>query len=388
MPTLRVRMRKRKRPGCAAVYEWRRVITLSNGKRKNQTVSLGTDYEAALANYDKLEANPPPVEPVPMPVQSAPLTVEVFSRRWLAEYAATRRTSRECDQARQRFRDYLWPTLGFMALADVKPADLRRLDAELEKARPAVEVEGRKRREGGVGLMTRRHLLGDLRCMFRYAVEEAEVLDRSPWRPKMMPRKPEAAPDPLNDLELAEVVRATPEQWRPVLALMTTTGLRWGEACALRWKDLRAGNGYEYLLVSKSHDGPTKSRKVREVPLFAEARAILDALERPAERDALVFPRLPKTASWIRRHVIAHSWVKDFHVHRCRHTFATRYLERGGTLEALQRILGHSSIKQTECYGRLRPHAVAAELARISVATSVAVEATEPSEARKSLQGW
>jgi len=86
--------------------------------------------------------------------------------------------------------------------------------------------------------------------------------------------------------------------------------------------------------------------------------------------------------------VIAHSWVKDFHVHRLRHTFATRYLERGGTLETRQRILGHSSIKQTECYGRLRPHAVATEVARTDVATSVAKQATEPSETRNSLRSW
>ena len=45
-------------------------------------------------------------------------------------------------------------------------------------------------------------------------------------------------------------------------------------------------------------------------------------------------------------------------MHQLRHTFAARYLEAGGTLEVLPRILGHSTIKLTECYGRLRPHAV------------------------------
>jgi site-specific recombinase XerD len=83
--------------------------------------------------------------------------------------------------------------------------------------------------------------------------------------------------------------------------------------------------------------------------------------------------------------------VKDiaFHVHRLRHTYACRYLEAGGTLERLQRILGHSTIKLTECYGRLRPHAVAAEVARINRAITGTITGTmtasESSEARKSL---
>jgi len=384
MPKLPVRMVKRARRGCASVYYWRKAVTTKDGKRRNLYRTLGSDYEAACAQYDKLEAHPPAAEPEPVLVAESPITVEAFSRRWLAEYAATRRTVRGRDQAEQRFRDFLWPTLGSVLLTELKPADLRRLNAELEQARPVIEVEGRKRCKGGVGLLTRRHLLADIRCVLRYAVEEAEVLSRSPWRPKMMPKKPEAAPDPLNDLEWAEVTRAAPTPWKPVLALMAETGLRWGEVRAVRWKDAHVAP-YAHLVVSRSHDGPTKSRKVREVPLLPEAEAILDALERPANRDAAIFPWLPETASWIRRHVIAHSWVKDFHVHRMRHTFATKYLERGGSLEVLQRILGHSSIKQTECYGRLRPHAVAAEVARISVATSVAMKATEPSEARKSL---
>jgi len=385
MPQLRVRMVKRTRAGYAPVYYWRRVVTGKDGLRHNQCRSLGSDYDAACARYDELEASPPPIDPCVVP--EPPATVEAFSRRWLAEYAAARRTSRGRDQAEQRFRDFLWPAIGSTPLSDLKPADLRRLNADLEQARPAIEAAGRRRRDGGVGLLTRRHLLADVRCMLRYAVEEAEVLARSPWRPKMMPRRPEAAPDPLNDLEWAEVIRATPERWKPVLELMAATGLRWGEVCALRWKDVRMAP-YRHLLVSKSHDGPTKSRKVREVPLLAEARLILDGLSQPADSGAAVFGWLPETASWIRRHVIARSWVKDFHVHRLRHTFATRYLERSGTLETLQRILGHSSIKQTECYGRLRPHAVAAEVARIDVATSVAMKANEPSEARKSLRSW
>jgi integrase/recombinase XerD len=38
--------------------------------------------------------------------------------------------------------------------------------------------------------------------------------------------------------------------------------------------------------------------------------------------------------------------------HTCRHTFACEYLRRGGNLEFLRRILGHSSILTTQKYLR------------------------------------
>jgi integrase len=153
------------------------------------------------------------------------------------------------------------------------------------------------------------------------------------WARRFATPLPEKAPNPLNELELAEVLRAAPEaRWRPALTLKAYTGLRWGELRALRWRDYRE-SPYPHLVISKQHDGgPTKSRKVREVPLLPEALEVLSSL--PRGKDGETIFTLPETASWIRRHIRRHSWVKDFHVHRLRHTFACQYIERGGRIES------------------------------------------------------
>jgi integrase len=45
----------------------------------------------------------------------------------------------------------------------------------------------------------------------------------------------------------------------------------------------------------------------------------------------------------------------DVNFHTLRHTFASHYVMRGGSLVKLQAILGHASIRTTQVYAHLAP---------------------------------
>jgi integrase len=109
------------------------------------------------------------------------------------------------------------------------------------------------------------------------------------------------------------------------------TGLRGGELCRAQASDVNrvrvSGAGEEQWYLEISH---TKSKRVRRVPLSPELAVELQGRVGRLGQYATGSPG--SFAMRVRRLTD----IDCFHVHQMRRTFACQWLERGGSLAALQ----------------------------------------------------
>ncbi len=142
--------------------------------------------------------------------------------------------------------------------------------------------------------------------------------------------------------------------WRDeaLLNLLLYTGLRVGEAAALRLDDLVLGERSGKVIVRLG-----KGRKYREIPLHKEARQALAAYlkVRPGGEDDHLFlgQRGPLGSRGIQLQVAALGRTAEVAVtpHVLRHTFGTRLLREAGTdLVTVAALMGHASIATTQIY--------------------------------------
>jgi len=154
---------------------------------------------------------------------------------------------------------------------------------------------------------------------------------------------------PPADIELVLSCVAGPLE--QLCRFLRHTGMRRDEGADLRWQDVDLVRAAATLPV-------TKSGTIRTVSLNAEAMAILKARPRQIAND-LVFAKndgeayAAVTQGFREARVRAlkkRPKLQRFRLHDLRHIYAIEYLQAGGNLYALQKQLGHGSIRQTEWY--------------------------------------
>jgi integrase len=157
-----------------------------------------------------------------------------------------------------------------------------------------------------------------------------------------------------------------------ILQLLPETGLRVGEAVALRRGDLQRQGKAWGIEVQRSWKpsgiGPCKGNTLRWVPLNSRARRLIDSWVHLRERQdgpvsGYLFPgdshgvvspsTVRKQLSKARQGLPGNAGKAT--PHTLRHTFATRLLlDKGVEMRVVQQLLGHSNISTTSRYTKPR----------------------------------
>ncbi|OCB21288.1 integrase [Mycobacterium malmoense] len=147
---------------------------------------------------------------------------------------------------------------------------------------------------------------------------------------------------------------------RPLVYVLAFCGLRWGEAIALRIRDVeflkrRFVVHENAVQLGVEHAvGQTKGRTVRSVPVPSFVLDELSPLCADKEPSDLVFPgpdgkylpRPKSTGGWFSG-AVKRAKVQQITPHDLRHSAASLAVSAGVNVLALQRMLGHKSAKVT-----------------------------------------
>lgn len=246
--------------------------------------------------------------------------------------------------------------------------------------------------------------LSALRSFCAWLHEKGHVEANPAGRLKLVGRAPLLSPKALTDPQVNALLRAAARTRHPtrdtaIVQLLLQTGIRIGEAAALRLGDIQFGEKRGVLVVRAG-----KGNKARNVPLNGSARqaladylaplppfeveptlkAVAGAWPKPRHRDSqlplwwsqkrqgtgqLSESAIGRMIDGIVKVCAVRSLVPDdTSAHTLRHTFATHYLEaHPGDLVGLAGLLGHSSLDTTRIYTQPTADELAERLERLDL---------------------
>jgi site-specific recombinase XerD len=198
------------------------------------------------------------------------------------------------------------------------------------------------------------------------------------------------APNPMTKIEAPKVKRRGVKPWlRPdeddallaahtnvreqiVIWFLRFTGVRWGEAMALRQKDVDLAAGSISVAHSKTDNG------IRQLPILPELRPAIVRWFAYLDDRGLRDPHLPffttrfrkpmteQQAIVLTKRVAARAGIQPVSPHTLRRTFGSSLINQGLRLEVVSKLLGHGSTTVTEqSYAELLHATIVEEVMRI-----------------------
>lgn len=214
----------------------------------------------------------------------------------------------------------------------------------------------RDRRERGAAPATVNRAITTLRHMLRYARSRGWVTSElvETLRSVERLREPRGRVRFLHDDEWARLSTAleSTERLGAIVRVALLSGMRRSELLTLRRSQVDLAR--REIVLSKTKNGRERTVRVNDA-LAAELDA---ALRRDRGNEHLFVSRLgepydPDAISRMFARACARADVTNLRFHDLRHDFATRLRRRGVALDALAKLLGHSSLEMVTRYAHL-----------------------------------
>ena len=271
---------------------------------------------------------------------------------WLATIVDPALRPTTADTYRRLTRLYIVPRLGDLPLASLTSASLRRWTSELA-ATPS---------RTGCSLSAR--TVAYVQAVLRSALSEAVRLETLPANPMANVRPPRPNSHPVRSFSLEQMRRldAAQADYRlgPLFSFLWQSGLRIGEALALRWADIDLAAGTltvcRNLVEVGGHliEGKPKSRSGFRQILLPEQTVILlrrihGGDDAPHRATDLVFAN--RLGGHLSRRNVTRSWIAlrtqlglpGHGLHALRHTNASLQLQAGVGIAEIAAHLGHEN---------------------------------------------
>jgi len=177
--------------------------------------------------------------------------------------------------------------------------------------------------------------------------------------------------DPLSKEELKKLLDTVQEDkklscWYPLFLLLARTGLRIGEALALKWGDIDFNGRFIHVQrgLSRGRIELPKNGKTRKVDMSIQLTEALKIHQVESKKKGLalglgdapeyVFTNekdgLIDKDNWRRRvfiKALKKAGLREIRVHDLRHTYSTLRISKGDNLQDVSKQLGHHSVKLT-----------------------------------------
>lgn len=240
---------------------------------------------------------------------------------------------------------------------------------QIQKYMVYLRTEYRTKQNKPISDKTIRHLYCVLTLIFSFAMEQ-ELIAKNPMEKVECPKLAKKQIDAFSQEQAKEfltLLDSCPLDFRCMLSLLITTGIRRGELMGLQWQDI----DFNALTISIQRnvtytpksgvvvDTPKTENSIRVIPIIASVAGLLHQyqceLGKQISKDCFLFPnekgaKLPRDPNAVTRRVkrfMKNNGFPDLSPHDLRHSCATLLLNSGADIKSVQEILGHANASTT-----------------------------------------